>query len=681
MCKKYDEQQADHLEQDRRRISGSTFDIYQRLLSEFGCSLMFFFEQSSGSRPSFPTCSYNPLFLEGTCSAQYTDPAALLIDEVFAALAQADCELADPCDYPPHYSPADWEEFDFIIIGAGSAGSVVANRLSEVSGWSVLLLEAGGDPTKTSEVPSLFFQQLQTNVDWNYKTDPSEPNCLSFEGNRCTWPRGKVLGGSSVINAMIYSRGNPRDYDCWESDGNSGWGFKDVLPYFKKFENMRSCEVRNSLDFLYYHGEFGPLTVEDFNSDLLEPLVSLFGEGFKELGYSYNPDTTGRFQSGFCRIRGTLKDGRRCSTAKAFLSPIIDRSNLKVSKHSLATRILICHDSNTAYGVEFIDRNGDIVRVLARKEVIVSAGAINSPQLLMLSGVGPSTHLNELGIKVIVDLPVGENLQDHAMHYGPILALNYDYNPTANIEKKMFDFLLKYNSPLSSIGLNVVNVFIDTHNMGINYPNIQNYFLVAAKNDSRLEPTLKVLSFTEEVIQQFLEINSESLIVIFQPALLNPYSRGRIRLQSTDPWQYPIITTGYFSDPRDVDTFIEAIEFLERFAQTEPIKAAGARLHDIKVASCSKFPTNSRLHRECILRHLTSTVYHPVGTCKMGPLGRPDAVVDPHLRVQGVANLRVIDASVMPRIVRGNTNAPTIMIAEKGSDHIKQRWFSGRNRV
>lgn len=561
------------------------------------------------------------------------------------------------------------EIFDFIVVGAGSAGSVVANRLSEDPSQTVLLLEAGDNPTNTSEMPALFPHLQKTELDWQYKTDPEENNCLGMKGRRCNWPAGKVLGGSSTINYMLYVRGNQAGYNQWAADGNKGWAYYDVLPYFKKSEDMRAIEVAEG----FYHSKGGPLKVDTWQIDNVKPVACAFKEAMNELGYPLNLDVNGPSQAGFVHFQGTLDNGKRCSTARAFLSPIANRKNLKVSKQSLATQILI-DANNIAYGVQYINRNGETLSVQAAKEVILSAGAIRSPHLLMLSGIGTSTHLKSLDIPVIEELPVGENLQDHPLMATLMMTLDFTKS-NESPEESMFNFLMGKKSSYSQLGMGSFAAFIDTETEEKQEPNIEILFLDFNKNESfKLTKLLTIFGIRDDIQTEYLEINKHSYSIMIFASLLKPNSKGKIELKSADPAQYPKITAGYFSDETDISTYLKTYDFLFRLTQTESLKSMNAKIHEIKVPGCMQYPFASRTYRECALRHLTTTTYHQCGTCKMGPVDSPDSVVDPQLRVKGINGLRVMDASVMPRIPNGHTNSPVIMLAEKGSDYVKEYW-------
>jgi len=519
--------------------------------------------------------------------------------------------------------------YDYIIVGAGSAGCVLAARLTENSAATVLLLEAGGrDTAKEIHIPAAFSKLFKTDVDWNYSTEP-EP----FLNNRkLYWPRGKVLGGSSSINAMIYIRGNAADYDGWKNLGNDGWGFADVLPYFKKSENRE----RGACDF---HGTGGPVNVADLG--LVNPLTRAFIAGAKEIGLAENADFNGAAQDGVGLYEVTQKKGKRHSAADAYLRPALARRNLKVVSGVQATRVLI--EKNRATGVAFL-RKGVSEEVLTTGEVILAGGTVNSPQLLMLSGVGPADKLAGLGIPAIHNLlGVGANLQDH-----PMVSVGYLCTQPISLDgaetlANLLRYLVFKKGPLTS---NVAEAGLFTRSReGLNVPDIQLLFGPAYYRGHGL-------------------VRRKEHCFGFGPTLITPESRGSVSLRSANPLDAPAIRANYLSTDTDMRTMIEGVRLARRIANTHAFDAyRGDELHPgasaTSDADLAKF-----------LRNEVETLYHPVGTCKMG--NDALAVVDARLRVHGVERLRVVDASVMPVVPAGNTNAPTIMIAEKAADMIRQ---------
>jgi choline dehydrogenase len=518
--------------------------------------------------------------------------------------------------------------YDYIIIGAGSAGCVLANRLSEDPAVKVLLLEAGGrDNRKEIHIPLAFAKLFKGPCDWTYFTDP-EPQL----GNRSLyWPRGKVLGGSSSINAMIYIRGNRADYDQWRDLGNHGWGYSDVLPYFKKSENQQ-------LGASEYHGATGPLRVSDLRT--INPLSEAFVTAGEQAGFLRNPDFNGSQQEGFGFYQVTQSDGKRHSAAAAFLHPVMSRKNLTVRTEAQVFGIYF--EGKRAAVVSFQQGNNS-VQERAEREIILCAGAIGSPQLLMLSGVGPADHLRQFNVPVVCDLPgVGKNLQDH-----PCTGVVYGCTkPVSLASAEEFSNLMRYllfkKGPLTS---NVAEsgAFIKTSSRA-QIPDLQFHFGVGY--------------FVEHGFQQI-----EGHAFTFGPTLLHPYSRGEIKLRSSNPLDSPSIRANYFADSRDMDVMLEGLKLARTLAATKAFASyCGGELHPGPTAK------DDAALREHIAK-FTETLYHPVGTCKMGQ--DSSAVVDSELRVHGVEGLRVVDASIMPTVVGGNTNAPTIMIAEKAADLIK----------
>lgn len=598
-----------------------------------------------------------------------------LVPLLIAGLSYYRYDLLDPESRPIDRYPL-YSEYDFIVIGGGSAGAVVASRISEIPNWDVLLLEAGPDENEITDVPSLAAYLQLTKLDWKYKTEPTGRACLAMKGGRCNWPRGKVLGGSSVLNYMLYVRGNRHDYDHWRSLGNPGWGYEDVLYYFKKSEDNRNPYLQKNP----YHATGGYLTVQE--SPWKTPLVVAFVQAGVEMGYE-NRDINGARQTGFMISQGTIRRGSRCSTAKAFLRPVRLRKNIHTAMNCHVTRIVINPLTMRAIGVEFI-REGRKQIVRVRKEVILSAGAINSPQILMLSGIGPKEHLQHVGIPIIKDLRVGDNLQDHVGMGGLTFLID---KPVAIVQDRFqaipvtMNYVINGRGPMTTLGGVEGFAFLNTKyaNHSIDYPDVQFHMAPASINSDAGAQVRKVLGLTNEVYNTVYRPISNRDAWTIMPLLLRPKSRGTIRLRSSNPFHNPIINANYFSDPKDIAILVEGAKLAIKISEAKVFKQFGTRLHRIKLPGCRHLKFGSDAYWECHIRHISMTIYHPVGTVKMGPITDYTAVVDSTLKVYGITGLRVIDASVMPTICSGNTNAAVIMIGEKGADLIKQDWLFTNN--
>jgi choline dehydrogenase len=525
------------------------------------------------------------------------------------------------------------ERFDFIVVGAGSAGCVLANRLSADSGNRVLLLEAGGrDWNPFIHMPAGIAKLVgNRSIDWQYQTEPE----AELQGRSLYWPRGRVLGGSSSINAMCYTRGQPADYDGWARSGASGWGYAEVLPYFRRAEDYYGGATP-------FHGRDGPLSVSRLG--FRNPLSSVFVAAAVARGYGANADFNGEQQEGVGYYDVTQRAGRRCSTAVGYLRPALVRANLVVATHVTATRLTF--EGTRATGVEFLER-GKLRQAHAEREVLVSSGAIGSPQLLLLSGVGPADQLRALGLRALVDLPgVGANLQDHldvCTLYKCREPITYDFGPLDEARVAL-RYLLTRSGPGAS---NVAEsgAFLRSALAQEARPDVQLHF-VPAQLDDHGRNRLPGHGFTVHACN------------------LRPSSRGRISLKSADPLQSPRIEARYLSEPPDMDVMLEGV----RLSRDIVADAAFDRYRGVEV-----FPGPQAQDRAGIvdfIRRKAETIYHPVGTCRMGAADDAQAVVDHQLRVRGVSGLRVVDASVMPSLVSGNTNAPTIMIAERASEFI-----------
>ncbi|XP_053671520.1 glucose dehydrogenase [FAD, quinone]-like [Anopheles nili] len=561
-------------------------------------------------------------------------------------------------------------EYDFVIVGAGSAGSVLANRLSEVPDWRVLLIEAGPGENLLMDIPMAAHYLQNFNINWDYRTKPSDQYCLAFKNNQCRFPRGKVMGGSSVLNYMIYTRGNRRDFDAWAANGNPGWSYEEVLPYFKKLERSVVPDAHPE-----YAGRSGPVTISypNFRSDVAQAFVkAAIEEGAPYVDYN------GPSQIGISYIQSTTKNGKRDSTNAAYLYELHNRTNLHVKKNAQVTRIAIDRTTGQATGVRFYHA-GRYYKVRARREVIVSAGAIGSPHLLMLSGIGPAGHLRTNGIKPIVDLPVGLNFQDHTAAGGITFLVNNTQTLTFNNVLRLDNFM-KYQyekrGPLTSIGGCETIAFYDSERPG-DRNGWPDYELLQIGGTIAADPTYEVNfnykpSTFQSLYGEMRRRNYHGYTVF--PLILRPRSKGRISLNSSNPFRYPIIEPNYFTDPYDLEISVRAIRKAIELSRTVAMQRYNARLLETPMPGCEQFRYDSDDYWKCFSRHATFTIYHHVGTCKMGPRKDPTAVVDARLRVHGIKGLRVIDASIMPDVPAGHTNAPTIMIAEKGADMIKEDW-------
>ncbi|XP_077275914.1 LOW QUALITY PROTEIN: glucose dehydrogenase [FAD, quinone]-like [Temnothorax americanus] len=569
----------------------------------------------------------------------------------------------------PDMTPQFGDRYDFIVIGAGTAGATIAARLSEVPQIKVLLIEAGSSENLFMDIPIIApIFQIYNKINWNYQTKSSHKYCRGIKNNSCHWPNGKVVGGGSVLNFMIASRGNAENYDRWAEMGNEGWAYQNVLQYFKKLETMDIPELKSDIN---YHGTDGPvhITYPPFHT----PLAEAFLEAGKELGYSL-VDYNGKNKIGFSYLQTTIINGTRMSSNRAYLHPVHGRTNLHLTRESTVTKVLTDRITNRAIGVEFI-KNKQTIRVFAKKEVILCAGAIRSPQLLMLSGIGPAKHLTDLGINIIRDAPVGENLMDHLTFFG------LTFTTIAAAGFKLFDLINPFHiSDFLSNQMGTFTIpggcealgFVNTKQPKNknNFPDIE--LLFGGNTMKELVPQ-RMLQLKDPITQEWDKYSSANGWTVL-PILLKPKSRGRITLLASDVNVKPEIVPNYFDDPDDVRTMIAGIRIALRIGQTKTMQAFDSKLLNITYTECNNYEYDSDAYWECVIRMLSTTLYHYCGTCKMGPSGDPTAVVDPRLKVIGIQGLRVADASIMPEIISGHLNIPVYMIADKAADMIKEDW-------
>ncbi|CAG9791473.1 unnamed protein product [Diatraea saccharalis] len=596
----------------------------------------------------------------GACPSQF-----MLFMTLLEAYINGRCDLADPCNRISNAEKLE-NSYDFVVAGGGTAGSVVAARLSENPQWKVLLLEAGGDEPTQSSVPAWVTAYWnRDDTDWMYHTEPQEKACL-HDGGKCSWPRAKMLGGCSVINGMMYMRGHAADYDGWAINGAKGWSWFDVMPYFLKSEDNK--QIGNGISG-QYHSTGGPIPVQKF------PYAPQFAHDVVsaaiELGYPPTTDLNGDTITGFTIAQTQNDNGSRYSTARAYIRPAAHRQNLHVLLNAHVTRIIINPASKKVTGVEYV-KDGETKTVGIKKEAIVSAGTINTPQILMLSGIGPKDTLDKFNIPVVNNLPgVGQNLQNHVGVHLSFTLTKEPEVPELNWATAM-DYMLQREGPLSATGLSQLTGIVNSRYApaGGRQPDVQFFFggYYASCSTGDVTPL-----DAENEDKREVEISAISL---------QPRSRGYVSIQSVDPLQPPVMQPNYFLDEHELNVIVDAAKIAYKLANTTIMREKYGMIptpgYGEECGNNTENPPDEFF--KCLAMFYTAPENHQVGTCKMGPDSDPMAVVDTQLRVHGIQGLRVADASIMPNIITSNTAAPTVMIAERAAEFITTRYQQSKRR-
>ncbi|XP_055911317.1 glucose dehydrogenase [FAD, quinone]-like [Eupeodes corollae] len=604
----------------------------------------------------------------GNCVQQNLGLGNTLVSTLLHTLLAAQCSLSPPelwpKDYGPTYIEKGLDTYDFVVIGAGTAGSVVASRLSENPKWRVLVLEAGGDPPMESMIPAIYFNIQHSKYNFNYYTEPDDKSCLGYKNQVCYWPRGKMIGGSGAINAMMYVQGTSEDYDNWERRGNPNWAWKDVRLAFEKSLQTNDSDRK------------GCGCVNDFGVHYSEIREMLF-KGAMELGVPRLNDLKEGAYIGYTALKGNTKNGVRGSTGKSFLAKSKDRPNLHVIKNAVVTKINLDEHGSQVKGVTFVYNDHQQLSVNIAKEVILSAGAIDSPKILMLSGIGPKEHLESVGIPVLKNLQVGNNLQDHVMV--PLFFKVDDSKVKAQTLRDQLDatytYLVNQTGPLATTGTVPVTGFINSDEQSSSpYPDILFHNMFAQRGTSVMETWLHSAEVADDIANPIREIHKDTHLFVAFVKLLRPKSIGYIHLHSADPKDPPKLFANYLADSQDIETILRGIKFQMKMEETAAFKEQNAKLLQINLPECNELTFKSDNYWKCYMKYMSNTVYHMAGSVKMGPDTDSSAVLDWRLRVKGVKGLRVADTSIMPSIVSGNTNGPTMMIGERAAEFIVEDW-------
>lgn len=598
-----------------------------------------------------------------------------IIGEVLSQLDYQRFILMDDIIYPQDSTRyvVNNEDFDFIIVGGGNAGCVLANKLSENFKWKVLLIEAGGDPFPVTQIPNLWDRSLNSVADWQYKIQPDSTTGFGIGGNM-KLHKGKCLGGSSTTSPQIYVRGSEKLYNSLVKKGLKNWSYNSTETIFKKVERIRSITKTETNTTIY--GKCGLIPVSKFRKTEISVLEKVVCSGFEHIGCKKESDINKKdIEVGFVSMQGIIKNGRSMNTAKAYLSPVFGRENLKVMKYTRVTKILVDKTSMKATGVEVQTKYGQTLTLKANLEILLCAGAVGSAQILLASGIGPKKHLSEMEVPVVKDLNVGQKFLITPVFAG--FVISYDKSIVCNQteEEIAFKYLARHSGLLSRPNAMSFGGFLNTGMSGSSFADIEVFQYYIPKNTySKLCQLKSIFGFSDTLLSVYAKLNYERAISIFTIALINTKSTGKILLRSTNPLDSPVIVGNMLTEKSDVKSFLEAIKLLSKIEKSDGMRLVNAKIEDIDLDGCAKYKAKTNEHWECLLKYMVSTTSSTAGSCRMGIETDTDAVVDSELNVIGISNLRVIGRTVMPLITSAYSNVPCIMIAERAYDMIKSKY-------
>jgi len=597
-----------------------------------------------------------------------------LIGEMLNQLDNQRYKLMDDIIYPQDATRwiDDKEVFDFIIVGGGNAGCVLANKLSENPKWKILLIEAGGDALPVTQIPGLWDRALNSVTDWQYKIEPNSVTGFGISGNM-KLHKGKCLGGSSTTSSPLYLRGSEKLYNSLVTKGLQNWSYNKTETYFKRIEKIRSV-TKTETNTIY--GKCGLMPVSRFRKTETNVLEKIVSSGFEQIGCQREQDINNKdIEVGFVSMQGVTKNGRTYNTAKAYLSSIIERENLIVMKHTKVSKIIIDEVNIKATGVEVRTKFGQNLILQTRNEVLLCAGSVGSAQILMASGIGPKNHLSAMDIPVIKDLQVGNQFLITPVFTGFVMSYDKEIVSNQTDDEIAFKYLARHSGPLSLPKGMCFGAFLNTGMSGLEFADVEvHQFYVPKNSPSKLCQLKSMFGFSDNVLTAYSKLNAERAISIYTIALINVKSTSKILLRSKNTSDSPIIVGNLLTNEMDTKSLLEAIKQLSEIKKSKGMMLVDATLEGIDLDGCAKYTKKSDDYWNCLLKYMISTTSSTAGSCRMGLQTDPEAVVDGELNVIGISNLRVVGRSVMPMITSAYSHVPCIMIAEKASDMIRSKY-------